>query len=63
MEYAGKLELYRFLKSKGYDVPKCSLMEYSKFRGSEWLKYYDIKLFSPVRGVIYVYYNRLWRLF
>ena len=54
MEYAGKKELYNFLKDKGYEVAKMKEMRYEKYRGTEWLKYYDLDLYSPCRGVIYV---------
>ena len=54
MNYSGKKQLYKFLKDKGYNVPIMKLMEYTFYRGDEWLKYYDLKLYSPARGVIYV---------
>ncbi len=37
-KYFGKKKLYETLKAKGYKLPKMKEMEYSKYRGSEWLE-------------------------
>lgn len=59
MKYHGKRYLYNFLKAHGYDVPKMREMNYTFYRGSEWLKAFwsEIEVFSPTRGVIYVTLN------
>lgn len=55
MKYAGKTALYKFLKEHGYDVPKMKDMRYEKYRGTEWLKYWQLELYSPFRGLIFVF--------
>ena len=55
MNYHGKNYLYDFLKEHGYDVPKLKKeMQYSFFRGSEWLKSDLLEAWSPKRDVILV---------
>lgn len=54
MNYHGKNYLYDFLKEHGYDVPKRKEMQYSFFRGSEWLKSDLLEAWSPIRNVIFV---------
>lgn len=54
MKYDGKMKLYNFLIGKNYEVPIMKRMEYTSFRGNEWLKYFGLKLFRPVHGIIYV---------
>lgn len=53
-KYHGKRYLYDFLKEHGYDVPAMQYMKYKQYRGCEWLKYFEIDLYSPARGVIFV---------
>ena len=54
MNYHGKNYLYDFLKKHGYDVPKRKEMQYSFFRGSEWLKSDLLEAWSPKREMIFV---------
>ena len=46
MKYQGKKRLYEFLKERGYRVPQMKKMEYERFRGSEWLRYFNISLYA-----------------
>ncbi len=41
IKYQGKKQLYEFLVSHGYEVPKMKEMEYTFYHGREWLKFYD----------------------
>lgn len=54
MKYHGKNYLYDFLKKQGYDVPKKNVMNYSFYRGSEWIKSDRLEAWSPMRDIIFV---------
>lgn len=54
MKYHGKNYLYKFLQEHGYDVPMRKDMEYTFYRGSEWLRSYLLEAYSPKRDVIYI---------
>lgn len=54
MKYQGKRRLYEFLKSHGYEVPKLSEMEYSTYRGSEWLKSLEIEVYARSGACVFV---------
>lgn len=51
MKYLGKSYLHKFLIEKGYNPSALKYMDYCKYRGDEWLKDDNFRIFC-VRGKI-----------